>query len=94
MTNDKTYNLNDNVSDDFEFQLGGKKYKMRYPLIEELDKMQDILDKSDDNKLMDYVYGFITPVGEAPNIKDTMQKQNVRLLRNFVTMIRVEFGIE
>lgn len=40
-----TYNLSDNVNESFEFEVAGKRFSMRYPLTEELDKIQDIYRK-------------------------------------------------
>lgn len=37
-----TYNLSDNVNESFNFEVAGKKFKMRYPLTSELDDIQGL----------------------------------------------------
>lgn len=86
------HNLNDNVTESFQFELDGKTYTMKYPTMEELEAVQDIVKKEEDSdKVMDYMYGFIT--GE-PDIKKTLKKQNIKVIQNFNKMVRTEFGIE
>lgn len=100
------YNLNDNVNDDFPFEVSGIQYKMRYPLVEEIEKMQEMVAASelkklknedtteDDEELNAWLYAFITPVKEeSPSIEDTMKKQNVKVLQNFTKMFKTEFGM-
>lgn len=102
-----TYNLSDNVQDTFTFELRGKKYVMRYPRTEEVEQVQAIMaeheearEKKDEdavkaanNRLEDYLYGFITPEGHETPIKEALQKENVRVMRNFNKMIKTELSI-
>jgi hypothetical protein len=103
------YNLTDNVEDKFEFELRGKKYAMTYPITEEIEKLQETNNKlieaqkeKEVNKelvamlgdeLEGFIYGFIEPVGHEENIKDVLSKENIRVLRNFNTMIRTELSL-
>lgn len=92
-----TYNLNDNVNDSFEFILGGHSYKMRYPTVEETEKVQEMLkeaEKSQDTKaVLGQMYQFIsTDDKEAPPIGDILRKQSIKVIQNFNEMIKTEFG--
>lgn len=93
-----TYNLNDNVNDSFEFELAGHRYTMRYPTVEETEKIQGAVKEADkdDNPMatLDSVYDLIEGQGDAPSIKKLLPKQNIRVLKNFTEMIKVEFGGE
>lgn len=104
-----SYNLSDNVNEDFVFTIEDKAKKvhtfvMRYPLVEELEKMQEIIAKQDSSKetsqteankeVQEYIYGFITPTGDQKDsISDVLKKSNIKLLARFNTMIQKEFGI-
>ena len=115
------YNLTDNVNDSFTFEVNGVSYSMRYPLVEQIEEMQDRVTASEDTRreietlrsqgkdtteldkkykqqnddLNDWMYTFISPVKEgSPDIKETMKKMNVKVLQNFQTMFKTEFGIQ
>jgi hypothetical protein len=48
-----------------------------------------------EKKAMDWMYSFISPIADGtPNIEDTLQKQNFKVIKNFNTMLNTEFGIE
>lgn len=90
------YNLNDNVNDSFEFQLAGHTYKMRYPTLPEIEKF-DKANTDDDATLtsvLESLYDFVEPVGNAPMIQDSMKSQNIKVYRNFNRMVRTEFGLD
>ena len=89
-----SYNLNDNVSDSFEFEVGGHKYEMVYPTLEDAQKVQKLVEDADGDaqKSLEPIYKFIKPKGESPNISSVMKKQNVRVLQNFKKMMEAEFG--
>lgn len=99
------YNLNDNVNDSFEFEVGGYTYVTSYPTMEQIEQLQDIMkdiedkkakgEKVDDEEGLSWMYQFIKPLNpESPPIGEVMKKQNVRVLRNFNKMLRTEFGVE
>lgn len=92
-----TYNLNDNVKNSFQFELGGYVYEMRYPTVEETEQIQKAVKQAEaeDNQqpVLDTVYGLITsPDDKAPDIKDVLPKQNIKVLQNFTNMIKTEFS--
>ena len=85
MTN---YNLNDNVNDSFEFEVGGHKFQTKYPTMEELEELQKLVTSPEETDgAMNWMYKFITPVAASgPKIDEVMKKQNVRVIRNFQTI--------
>lgn len=86
MTN---YNLDQDIAEDFPFQLGGHTYKMRYPTVEETAEAGKLKKSEDINAWM---YSFITPVTEgAPPIADALKKVNVKVMQEFSKMISTEF---
>jgi hypothetical protein len=101
------YDLSDNVDETFPFQVEGKKYVMRYPLTSEVDKIQDFSAKIEEatkeertdeakelgDKLQDFIYNFITPVDHEEPIKEVLERQNVRVMRNFNRMMKTELSI-
>ena len=102
------YALTDNVNEGFTFDLRGNKYFMRYPITEEVEKLQEVsakvqeAQKNDDSdevkrlnsELEDFIYGFITPEGHQTPIKEALAKENIRVMRNFNTMIKTELSIQ
>lgn len=98
------HSLNDNVSDSFTFEVGGHQYKMIYPTLEQVEELQKLVteneskkegDATDDTTPMDWMYKFISPIDEtAPPIKETMKKQNIRVMANFSNMVKTEFGLD
>lgn len=98
MTHAEPYKLDDNVEDSFDFQMDGFIYAMKYPTLQELDKVIKVIDddKADSFAVIDAVTDFITPSDpKAPNIKEVLRNKNIKVLQNFNTMIRVKFiGVE
>lgn len=99
-----SYNLTDNVKEDFEFTISGVVYKMRYPLVEELETVQQMVEENnrlekdgkepDNERIQKFMYDFITPVdATSPSVEEILKKQNVKVLQNFNTMFKTEFGI-
>lgn len=102
-----TYNLTDNVNETFEFSLRDKKYTMKYPTTDELENVQklnqeladaeDAKDKERAERAAEQVegllYGFIQPVGHETTIKEALKNENIRVLKNFNTMIRTEISL-
>lgn len=97
--------LSDNVDDSFNFSLRGKKYTMVYPKTGELEEIQKLneqyesLDpkskeaKDIEEQLTDAIYKYISPVEHDTNIKDALRKENIRVLKNFNTMIKTELAV-
>lgn len=102
------YNLSDNVEDDFGFVLNGQAYRMRYPITEEVEKIQELtveLEQAQENKdkdeetrlnkaLENYLYSFITPQGHQTEIQTVLKKANIKTMRNFNKMIKAELSIQ
>lgn len=103
------YNPSDNVNESFGFVLKyegeDKKYIFRYPIVEELEKVQSLntdLNNTEDDKekerlseeVQGFLYSFITPVGHDIAVKDALKKQNIKVMRNFNRMIQSEFSME
>lgn len=94
--------ITDNVQDSFDFAIRDKDYKMRYPLTEEVEKIQEMnsLIQEAESKgekaeaqtkakeLEELLYSFISPVGHDTPFKDVISKENVLVLRNFNAMIK------
>lgn len=94
--------LTDDVEDDFRFDIRGDIYSMRYPTMEEVEKLQELAGKAEkkndseaslDNEVFEYLYSFISPVNEGGlSIKERIKKENVKVMKNFFVMIQEEFN--
>lgn len=101
------WNLSDNVNEEFEFEIRGLRYTMRYPRTEELEQAQQLNadlsaaqdeKRTDDvkaisGKLEDFLYEFITPLGHETTIKAALAKENIKVMRNFNNMIKTEISL-
>lgn len=105
-----SYNLSDNVNDSFDFSIKDKEnkvhtFEMRYPLVEEIERMQDMQDKQTEAKTdaekvklakdaQSFMYSFITPTGDhKDSVETVLKKSNIKVLDHFNRMIQTEFGI-
>jgi hypothetical protein len=103
-----SYALTDNVEDTFPFEIRDKKYVMRYPITEEVEEVKALSNKiteaqeKDDkdevaklnDKLENFIYSFISPEGHDTPVKDALAKENIRVMRNFNTMIKAELSLQ
>lgn len=94
-----TYNLNDDVNDKFQFELAGHLYDFRYPTVEESESIQAVIKKAqetdDTQAVLNEIYQYITSEdSKTPKIDEILPKQNIKVLRNFTEMIKVEVGGE
>ena len=100
-----SYNLSDNVNDSFNFSIKGMEYSMRYPLVSEIEELQtktksfekrkaDGKDVTKEEKeIENFMYSFVSPTtADAPPIKELLEKQNIKVMQNFQTMFKTEFG--
>lgn len=101
------YKITDNVKDEFPFEIRDMKFVMRYPRVSEVEAIQDLTDKlkeAQDEKREDevktiskqlegFIYQFITPVDHETPVKEALEKENIRVMRNFNRMIREELAI-
>lgn len=102
------YNPTDNVEDGFTFDMRGKKYSVRYPRMEELERVRDLnikLEEADEAKdhllvrqlsteIEDAMYAFITPDSHDMPIREALKAENIRVARNFNTMLRTELSLQ
>lgn len=101
------YIITDGVEDSFDIEIRELKYVVRYPLVDEIEQIQDIntkLEEAQANKdtaaaksigkeLEDFMYGLISPVGHETPIKEALGRENTKVLKNFNTTIRNELAI-
>ncbi len=71
--------------------MGGYRYNLRYPTVEDIERIQKL---ETDEQRTDALYQFIEPQEGAAPFKDVLMKQDIRVLRQFSEMIKVEFGVE
>lgn len=104
MSQDKMYNLTDNVNDGFKFDIRGKVFFMKYPTTEQIEELQNMAQESkgssdkgvsveDSNKVQDYMYQFITPVEHDVSIRDALKHENLKVLQRFNQMVKAEFSV-
>lgn len=98
-------NLNDNVSDAFQFTIGGLDYDLKYPTLEELEPIQalnkeraELGEGADtsaiDKKLEETFYSLIIPVGHDTPIQDVLKKQPFPVVKNFNDMVSKQLSAE
>lgn len=102
------YNLTDNVEDSFGIEIRGLKFTMRYPRTEEVEAIREISERAQladqekdtdsaskaNKELEDAIYAFVTPVGHQESIREALTKENIKVMRNFLAMIRKELSLE
>lgn len=110
MSQQKKYtDITNNVSDGVGFDVRGKEYFLRYPLVSEVETIQELSQGIEDaensrkddpdaykaktRELEDFLYSLINPVDHEDNIRDVLQKENVKVYRNFNTMIKNELSL-
>lgn len=71
--------------------MGGHKYRLRYPTVEDIEEVQKIKDQQEQNESF---YQFIEPTEGAPAFKEVLRKQDLRVLKAFLSMMKKEFGVE
>lgn len=90
-----TYKLNDNVENSFKFQIDDCVYDMAYPTLDEIEKEQEKISKLKESEqaqaITDWMYSFITKQGDAPEIKELLKKQNIKVISKFNEMLNEEF---
>jgi hypothetical protein len=110
MSQPKEYILAENTYDGVNFDLRGLKYFLRYPVVSEVETIQELSEGIDDaeelrktdpeaykaksHDLENFLYGLITPVGHDMPIKEALQDVNVRIYRNFNTMVKTELSLQ
>lgn len=46
------------------------------------------------DKLENFIYGLITAVNHDTHIRDALKNENIKVMRNFNTMVRTELSLE
>src|SRR6266699_4831720 len=108
MSQQKNYELDKDVQDGVTFDLRGKKYFLRYPVVSEVETIQDLSEgienaealrkedpeayKSKSKDLEDFLYSLVSPIDHDVSIRDALQTENVKVYRNFNTMIKTELS--
>lgn len=101
-------NLNDDISDVFQFTINGLDYDLHYPTLKELEPINDLNQErqklqaeGDDKKLAavdkqltEIFYGFVKPVGHDTPIKDTLENSNIRIIQAFNKMVQEQLSGE
>ena len=100
-----TYNLSDNISKSFSFEIDGKVYDFRRPLVSELkanQKIQAELDAASTpeekqavaDKMQKFVYNLITPVDHDVSIEKALDESPVNVLQAFNKMAEKELSAQ
>jgi len=101
-------NLNDNISDAFQFTIGGLDYDFKYPTMEDFEPMGNLYKERDaaekkhddkkvaeiDEKLQKALYDLIIPVGHDTPIQDTLKKQPYPVVKAFNKMVKDQLSAE
>jgi hypothetical protein len=88
------HNLDENVTEYFEFVVLGHKYKFKHLTTEELEELTRIdKDPQNDTKLKDFLYKFISKTEDtSPEFSEVAKKMLVPHWTKFKEMIKAEFG--
>lgn len=90
----KIHNLDESVSEYFDFIVKGHTYRFRHLNTEEFKELMLLEDKEDSEvQTTEFLKQFITPVSEAaPSFEEIYKKMTIPHLRRFTQMIKEEFG--
>lgn len=110
MSQANKYTLTENTTDGVVFDLRGQQYFLRYPVVSEVETIQELSEGIDDaeklrkedpeaykkksNELEDFLYSLISPIDHDTDIREALQKENVKVYRNFNTMIKTELSLQ
>ena len=97
------YNLSDNISKSFAFEIDGKVFDFRRPLVSELKANQAIQKELDaastdeekqavSNKMQQFVYSLITPVDHKVSIEEALDASPINVLQAFNNMAEKELS--
>lgn len=90
MTN-KIHNLDESVSEYFEFVIKGHTYRFQHLNTEEVAELKKVSD--DEEKTKEYMYKFILPVSkDAPSFEEISKKMISPQWARFREMITTEFS--
>ena len=73
-------------------KMGGHDYTLEYPTMEEIEAIEKLKDDEDKNNGL---YQFIKKNDDsAPDFKDVLKKQNIKVIKAFTEMVKKEFGVD
>lgn len=98
-----TYNLSDNISKSFVFEIEGLLYEFRRPLVKELKDVQNVQKEMDaaaseeekqviSDKMSSFVYGLIEPIDHKTSIEEALEASPVNVLKAFNKMVETELA--
>lgn len=97
-------NLNDNISDKYEFTVGGLDFDLKYPTMTDIEPISKLMEEREnasperkkeiDEQTVELMYQMITPVGHTTPIKEVLQTQPFPVVKAFNKMITREFSAE
>lgn len=86
------YNFDEIVADSPTIKMGGYEYRLVYPTVEDIERIQAM--KTDEER-NDSIYQFVEKSrDDIPPFRETLRKQNIKVLLAFTEMIKKEFGVE
>jgi len=110
MSQQTKYTLTENTTDGTTFDLRGKLYFLRFPVVSEVEKIQDLSQAIEDaenlrkenpeeyklksKELEDFLYGLISPIDHDTNLQEALQNENIKVYRNFNNMIKTELSLQ
>lgn len=97
-------NLNDSVSEKYEFTIGGLDFDLKYPTLTDMEPIGKLLEEREtasperqkeiDAQTSDMMYAMITPVGHTTAIKDVIKTQPFPVVKAFNRMLKEQFSAE
>lgn len=82
------HNLDDGVSEAFEFVLEGHHYLMKYPTTDDMD---EIAKETDNDKVNKKLYSYITAVSkDSPKFSDLIRRVSIKKGSRFIAMLQEE----
>lgn len=88
------HNLDDSISEYFEFVFKGHRYKFRHLTTEEVDEMAKIeTSENSDKKLREYLYTFVSKTDDSsPEFSESAKDMILPQWSKFRDMLKTEFG--
>ena len=84
-------NLDEGLAEYFEFKMGGFTYRVRYPTVEETDKIRSIA--TNEEQTRELLFKLITPIeAEAPKMIDVYKSMPVNKWNKFLNLIMEKMG--
>lgn len=86
------YNFDDISDESPTIIMGGNTYKLSYPTLEEIEKIQELKTEKEQTEA---IYNYVKKTEDSqPEFRDVLRKQNLKVLVAFTKMIKEEFGVE